>query len=97
MCVAETVKLSRNVRAHIASRPLRPTRLDILTTGTDRGVNNLLTAELAKAWSLQKSVAVSIFEFPESAGIPHDMIDPSQPRANPKLVYAKLLKILRVE
>lgn len=96
-CMAETVQLSRNVRANLESRPLRTRRLDIVTTGTDMGANNRLSAELAGKWSLQKPGSVSIFEFPEAAGIPHDMIDPGQPGANPTLVYKKLLEILRVK
>ena len=96
VCMAEAVQLSHNVRSHIASRPLRTTRLDILTTGTDKGANNSLTGELAASWSLQSPDTVSFYEFPESAGIPHDMVDPNQPGANPKLVYSKLLKLLGV-
>ena len=97
VCMAETVQLSRNVRAHMGSRPLRTARIDILMTGTDKGANNGLTAELAKMWAIQKKDTVSIYEFPEAKGIPHDMIDVNQPGANTKLVYAKLQKILSCE
>ena len=45
----------------------------------------------------QRFAALEKNELPESAGIPHDMVDPNQPGANPKLVYSKLLKLLGVE
>jgi len=95
-CMADTIRLSRNVRANFDSRPLQTSRLDILTTGTDKGANNALTGDLARKWSVQKPGAISIHEFPESEGIPHDMIDPNQPGAKTGLVYKKLLEVLGV-
>ena len=41
VCMAETVQLSRNVRHHIESRPLRIARLDIRTTGSPKSSQKL--------------------------------------------------------
>lgn len=96
-CMASTIQLSRDVRAHLTSRPLRIRRLSILTTGTDKGANNRLTAKLATAWAQQDHVRVSTFQFPPAQNIPHDMIDPHQPGAKTEMTYAKILELLEVD
>jgi len=93
-CMADVVQLSRNVRAGIG--PLKAGRLDILLTANDTGANNVLTRELAANWTAQNPGRVSIFEFPESAGVPHDMVDRNQPDAKPGITYPVILKLLRV-
>lgn len=93
-CMADTVELSRAVRSKIG--PLRAGRLDILTTGTDVGANNALTAELAAEWSAKNPGRVTSYQFPASDGVPHDMIDPNQPDAKTSLTYPVILDRLGV-
>ena len=95
-CMADTIQLSRHVRANLAARPLQAGRLDILTTGTDKGANNILTGQLAADWSARNPGRVTLFEFPEKDGVPHDMIDPNQPDAKIRIVYPKILELLGV-
>ena len=95
-CMADTIQLSRNVRAGMNNHPLQAGRMAIVTTGTDQGANNILTAQLAADWADRNSGQVMIFEFPEKDGVPHDMIDPNQPDAKIRISYPRILELLRV-
>lgn len=97
-CMADSVQLSRNVRAHLETSPLRAGRVLFITTANDVAADNSLTDSISKTLTAQKgSTAILTFEFPPEAGIPHDMIDPSQPDSNIALVYPKLLDLLGVD
>jgi hypothetical protein len=92
------VQLSRNVRAHLESSPIRPVRVLFITTANDLAADNSLTHSISKTLAASPGPAeIESFEFPPEAGIPHDMIDPTQPDSNTALVYPKLLDLLRVE
>ncbi len=93
-CMADTVQLARNVRAHIG--PLKAGRIDILTTATDIGANNALTDQLAAKWTANNPGRVSLFQFPESDGVPHDMVDVNQPDAKTSVTYPVILSRLGV-
>lgn len=94
--MAETIQLSRYVRARIQTHPITSGRLDILTTGTDQGANNVLTDQLAAQWQARNRGRVTLFEFPKADGVPHDMIDPNQPDAKLQISYPKILELLGV-
>ncbi|HEX7077916.1 MAG TPA: hypothetical protein VF363_05810, partial [Candidatus Eisenbacteria bacterium] len=61
-------------------------RLAVVTTTGDEGVNNDLTADLARRWRA-RGARVETFEFPDSLGIHHDMIDPEQPYQRVAVTY----------
>lgn len=94
--LADTIQLSRNVREKINTHPLKAGQMEILTTGTDKGANNALTATLAADWACKNPGKITTFEFPASDGIPHDMIDPNQPGAQTGISYPRILKALGV-
>jgi alpha-beta hydrolase superfamily lysophospholipase len=95
-CMADTIELSRNVRDHLTSHSLRASSMAILTSACDMGVNNEQTKQLAAQWEQKNPGRVSIYEFPKTLGIPHDMIDPNQPDAKTQVTYPKILELLRV-
>lgn len=95
-CMADTIQLSRDVRANLDSRPLFAKRLIFLTTASDRGANNELTNEIASQLKAHEGERVITYEFPKSLGIPHDMIDPAQPGANTDLSYSKILELVEM-
>jgi len=95
-CMADTIQLSRDVRANLDSHPLFAKRLIFLTTASDRGANNQLTNEIASQLKTREGEKVITYEFPESLGIPHDMIDPAQPDANTDLSYSKILELVEM-
>ena len=95
-CMAGTLELSRDVRDHLASQPLRARRLAILTSACDPSANSEQTGRLAERWRRESPGRVSPHEFPKALGIPHDMIDPNQPDAKTQIVYPKVLELLGV-
>ena len=95
-CMADTIQLSRNVRAGLNNHPLMAGRMEILTTGTDRGANNILNDQLATEWAARNPGRLTIFEFPEMDGVPHDMVDPNQPDAKIQISYPRILELLGV-
>lgn len=96
-CMADSVQLSRNVRANLAAKPSRCRRLIFITTASDTAANNATTRSILETLSKQTGPAQLLaYEFPTEPGIPHDMIDPAQPGANTHLVYPALLDLLEV-
>jgi hypothetical protein len=95
-CMADTIELSRDVRDDLALHPLRAGRMEILTSACDKGANSEQTNQLASQWQQKDPGRVSIYEFPETLGVPHDMIDPNQPDAKTQITYSKVLELLRV-
>jgi len=96
-CMADSVQLSRDVRANLAAKPPRCRRVLFITTACDLAANNSLTHSIAQNLAAQGGPAeILAYEFPADLKIPHDMIDPAQPEANSPLVYPKLLDLLRV-
>jgi carboxylesterase len=93
-CMADTIQLSRNVRAGIGRGPLKAGRIDIVTTGTEQGANNALTNQLAADWAAKNPGRVTTYEFPETAGVPHDMVDPNQPEAKVGISYPEIQRLL---
>ena len=84
------------LRKNLNVRPLFAKRLIFLTTASDRGANNQLTKEIASQLKAREGEKVITYEFPESLGIPHDMIDPAQPGANTDLSYSKILELVEM-
>lgn len=73
--------------------PPRSTRVILVTTPHDEGVNNDVVAELGKRWAEQGG-NVRSFEFPYEAYVHHDMIDPQQPYQRVSVVYPVLRKLI---
>jgi len=73
--------------------PARGTRVLIVTTPHDEGVNNEIARALEKRW-LEQGVDVRSFEFPAAAWVHHDMIDPEQPYERVAVVYPLLREFL---
>ncbi len=95
-CMADTIQLSRSVRENLSARPLFSKRLIFLTTSSDRAANNQLTNEISEQLKAREGSRVITYEFPESLGIPHDMIDPAQPGAKTNLSYSKILELVEM-
>lgn len=91
--MAGTLQLSRSIRANASSAPLRVRNLDVVVSGSDRAVKNSLARQLVGEWLCETLDSVTFFEFPKSAGVPHDMIDPLQPDARTEISYPKILSL----
>jgi carboxylesterase len=95
--MADTVQLSRVVRRDLPAGPLKAKSLHILTTASDIGASTPLARSMAREWEARFPGRVTYFEFPASAGVPHDMVDALQPDARVDLTYPVILKALDVK
>ena len=84
--LAEVYRLGFTVLDDAArSRPAAG-KIVILTTALDEGVNNDPAKDLARRWRA-RGAEVQTYEFPESLGVRHDMIDPEQPYQRVSVSY----------
>jgi len=68
-------------------------RILVITNANDESVNNVLTADVVSKWT-RDGANIRTYEFPASLGLPHDMIDPSQPKQPIDIVYPKLIELI---
>lgn len=73
--------------------PAPGTRVLVVTTPHDEGVNNEVVLTLARRWA-ERGVDVRSFEFPAAAWVYHDMIDREQPYQRVSVVYPLLRTML---
>ncbi|HEY4132522.1 MAG TPA: alpha/beta fold hydrolase [Gemmatimonadaceae bacterium] len=60
-----------------------------LVNAHDHTVKTAPVLELARTWT-QRAIPVSVYEFPDSLGLPHNVVDPMQRPANEAAVYPVL-------
>lgn len=65
----------------------------VLVNAIDGTVSREAIDELARQWSARGG-RVSMFEFPASLRLPHDVIDPDESTANTSATYPVLLALL---
>ncbi|MDQ6768518.1 MAG: hypothetical protein M3Z54_00830 [Gemmatimonadota bacterium] len=65
----------------------------VLVNANDRTVSRATIDELAAQWSATGG-RVSMFEFPDSLRLPHDVIDPDKVTGNTTVTYPVLLALL---
>lgn len=94
--IADLILLASDVRANLGVRPIFAKRIVFLTTASDRAANNGLTDQIAQQLRAQNESQVFTYEFPESLGIPHDMIDPFQPHQKTHFSYPKILELVEM-
>jgi carboxylesterase len=68
-------------------------RIHVITNAAEPRLDNRFTDELVDAWK-RHGASVNSYEFPESAHLPHDLIDPANPDQNTKLVYPVVIKAI---
>jgi len=91
--LAQVYRLGCSVLEDAAKRRPAARRVAILTTASDEGINNEAAHELARCWR-NRGADVRTYEFPESLGIHHDMIDPRQPYERIGVSYPRILRLI---
>jgi carboxylesterase len=74
------------------ARP-KAAELAVITNAAEPRLDNRFTYALAEAWRRQ-GASVSTYEFPASAHLPHDLIDPANEEQNTELVYPVVIKTI---
>jgi carboxylesterase len=80
-------------RAAVLTRPASQ-HLVVITNANDMAVSNQLTRQLVSAWQARGLQRVEYFELEQELGLPHDLIDPNNPRQRVDLVYPILLDLV---
>ena len=89
------LRISRRLQARAAERAPAAGAIAVITNACDRTVDNAATARLVRLWRAH-GAQVSTHEFPAELDLPHDLIDPAQPRQRLELVYPTLLHCFAV-
>jgi carboxylesterase len=87
--LAQVLKLGMAVRRD-ASRDV-PARAEVLflVNADDGTVKTPAVLDLARVWN-DRGVPVSVYEFPDSLGLPHNILDPMWRRSDASVVYPTL-------
>jgi esterase/lipase len=91
--VGQMLRLGAAVRRAAGKRAPAARDLRVLVNANDRTVSRDAIDELAAQWSATGG-RVSMFEFPDSFRLPHDVIDPDQVTGNTSVTYPVLLALL---
>lgn len=90
--VGETCRLGiATVRAAKAGRPATATAA-LVTNAADQAIDPVMAREIADTWAAY--VPVDWYEFPASAGIGHEVIDPADPDGDVEVTYPVLLGLI---
>lgn len=92
--LAHILRLGREVQAAAARSAPAARRVLVVTNANDEAVDNRGAARLVAAWRAAGADNVRTFEFPQSDGLLHDLIDPQQPQQRTTYVYDVLLDLI---
>jgi pimeloyl-ACP methyl ester carboxylesterase len=86
---------SRVLRTAHATPP-KARALAVITNASEPRLDNRFTYQLIEAWR-RWGATVSTYEFPASAHLPHDLIDPANEEQNTELVYPVVTRLIEDE
>lgn len=92
--MASFLQFGREIFAQARQQNPVSSEILVVTTQSDRAINNAKVAELVNLWRQNGSTPIRTYEFPQDEAIPHDFIDPYQPDQQVDRVYPVLLKLL---
>ena len=91
--LAQILRFGYSVQVSAWLRPPSARRIFVVTNANDDSVNNALTAKVAQSW-LKHNAQLTIYEFPVSLKLPHDLIDANRSDANTEFVDQKLIDLI---
>ena len=91
--VAETFRFGQAVRELARAEKPAARVLAVVFNEADGTISNDLAAELAATWEAHGAV-VERASLPATLHLPHDLVDPDQPRGDPAVVYPKLIELV---
>ena len=75
-----------------ATRPAAPAAA-LVTNGNDTAIDNGLAKRMADLWTA-RGMAVTRYEFAKTDGLGHELVDPMEPGADPRLTYPVLVAMI---
>ena len=91
--VGQMLRFGAAVRRAVDKRAPAARDIRVLVNANDRTVSRDAIDELAGQWSARRGL-VSMFEFPASLRLPHDVVDPDEAAGNTSVTYPVLLALL---
>ena len=92
--LGQVLRLGSQVFDVARNKPPAATSVWVVINDHDLAVNNGLVMRLAEAWEKSSAKNVQTFHFPAELGLPHDCISLEHPRANTKVVYEALMRMV---
>lgn len=90
----QMLELGHRVAVDARRRPPTKSAVAVLTNDADDAVDNRATAGLVGLWKA-RGVSVITHRFARAEGLPHDLVDPGNPKAHTELVYPVLFDLIR--
>jgi carboxylesterase len=91
--LAQTLRLGLATRALAARTAPAARAILVVTNASDPAVDNDATAAAVADWRAH-SANLTAYEFPQTLGLPHDLIDPHEPGGQVDAVYARLIELI---
>jgi len=92
--LAEVLRLGKAVRKSAERKPPRAAEFTFLLNDRDRTVKSSAALRLAKDWDAY-GAQVSVYAFPASLGLPHNVLDGREPTGQPRLVLPSVIALSR--
>ncbi len=92
--VMNVLRLGFATRAAAGRRRPAARSIVVVTNAHDDKVDNAAAVRMVAVWRAAGASNVSQYEFPAALKLGHDLIDPNQPNAQPKVVFPKLVELV---
>lgn len=92
--LAELLRLGLVLQARATQHAPAAKSVLVITNGNDGAVDNHMTTRVLDDWRRTGAMNIKTYEFAKSYLLDHDMIDPTQPKQNVKVVYPKLMELI---
>ena len=90
---ASLFAIASNVAKAARTEAPKVKEIAVVTNANEPGLENRVTYRLVDAWR-NHGARVDVHEFPLSARLPHDLIDPANPDQNTELVYPIVTRLI---
>jgi esterase/lipase len=94
--LAEVLRLGRAVDDAARKKPPRAAEFTLMLNDHDRTVSSSAALDVAKEWE-SHGAHVSVYAFPASLGLPHNVLDGRDPGGQPLLVLPSLIALTHGE
>jgi carboxylesterase len=92
--LAQFVHLGTDLRRFARSRDAAAARVLFILNPADENVDNTFALDMHRGWRRRMGDRIGLYQFDAELGLPHDLIDPEQPRQQVDVVYPILLDLL---
>lgn len=93
--LAELLRLGLAVMADARREPPAAGSVVVVSNASEPSVNNAMIEKATALWQAHAPEKVKAYQFPSELNLPHDLIDPGDPGANPEVVYTKLIELIQ--